>query len=316
MNSRQRISWGALLLLVWGLTACEVKRPSEVLPDSKMEAVLYDYHLAKAVGEEYSRGENYKKALFIESVYRKHGITEADFDTTMVWYARHPDALAKVYERVNKRLRSERDGINHLIALRDNKPQATKGGDSVDVWMQERICRLSGTPMDNRLAFSMAVDTNFYPRDTVRWSVGFRFLGEQPDSAHAPLMALQMVYEKNDTTVSASLRIPVSGRYQLSVWADTLGSIQTVRGFIYYPAPLSESHPLLLEDISLMRYHAQGALETPVAKDSVAVTEEPVRRQEVRQPALHADKPRRLVADSVDSQSRPLPVRPRPTHKK
>ena len=39
--------------------------------------------------------ESYKRVLYIESVYRKHGITQADFDTSMVVYARHPDALQK-----------------------------------------------------------------------------------------------------------------------------------------------------------------------------------------------------------------------------
>lgn len=47
------------------------------------------------MGEEVPYSESYKRVLYIESVYRKHGITQADFDTSMVWYARHPDALTK-----------------------------------------------------------------------------------------------------------------------------------------------------------------------------------------------------------------------------
>ena len=87
------------------------------------------------MGEEVPYSDSYKRVLYIESVYRKHGITQADFDTSMVWYARHPDALTKVYEKVNQRLKAERDGINHLIALRDNKPKESLPGDSIDVWI-------------------------------------------------------------------------------------------------------------------------------------------------------------------------------------
>ena len=114
--------------------------------------------------------------LYNESVYRKHGITQADFDTSMVWYARHPDALTKVYEKVNQRLKAERDGINHLIALRDNKPKESSPGDSIDVWRGRHIYYLTGTPMDNKLTFTLPSDTNFKDRDTLRWTVRFRFL--------------------------------------------------------------------------------------------------------------------------------------------
>lgn len=177
MKRKRRIQWYySVIFLAFGLTACQVKRPDTVISDAKMENVLYDFHIAKAMGEEVPYSESYKRVLYIESVYRKHGITQADFDTSMVWYARHPDALTKVYEKVNQRLKAERDGINHLIALRDNKPKESSPGDSIDVWRGRHICYLTGTPMDNKLTFTLPSDTNFKDRDTLRWTVRFRFL--------------------------------------------------------------------------------------------------------------------------------------------
>ena len=161
MKRKRRIQWYySVILLAFGLTACQVKRPDTVISDAKMENVLYDFHIAKAMGEEVPYSESYKRVLYIESVYRKHGITQADFDTSMVWYARHPDALTKVYEKVNQRLKAERDGINHLIALRDNKPKESSPGDSIDVWRGRHIYYLTGTPMDNKLTFTLPSDTN------------------------------------------------------------------------------------------------------------------------------------------------------------
>ena len=123
MKGINRIQWCSVVLLVFSLTACKVKRPETVLPDAKMENVLYDYHIAKAMGEEVPYNESYKRVLYIESVFKKYGITQADFDSSMVWFARNPEVLTKIYEKVNVRLKAERDGINHLIALRDNKPK-------------------------------------------------------------------------------------------------------------------------------------------------------------------------------------------------
>ena len=115
MKGINRIQWCSVVLLVFSLTACKVKRPETVLPDAKMENVLYDYHIAKAMGEEVPYNESYKRVLYIESVFKKYGITQADFDSSMFWFARNPEVLTKIYEKVNVRLKAERDGINHLM---------------------------------------------------------------------------------------------------------------------------------------------------------------------------------------------------------
>ena len=258
MKRKRRIQWYySVILLAFGLTACQVKRPDTVISDAKMENVLYDFHIAKAMGEEVPYSESYKRVLYIESVYRKHGITQADFDTSMVWYARHPDALTKVYEKVNQRLKAERDGINHLIALRDNKPKESSPGDSIDVWRGRHICYLTGTPMDNKLTFTLPSDTNFKDRDTLRWTVRFHFLNGTPDSLHAPLMAMQVLYAKD--TLNDMLKVKQSGTETISLFADTLGEIKEIRGFIYYPAQQS-TRDVLADRISLMRYHAKDTL--------------------------------------------------------
>ena len=51
MKRKKRIQWYSVILLAFSLTACQVKRPETVIPDAKMENVLYDFHIAKAMGE-------------------------------------------------------------------------------------------------------------------------------------------------------------------------------------------------------------------------------------------------------------------------
>ena len=176
-----------------------------------MDNVLYDYHIAKAMGEEVPYNESYKRVLYIESVFKKYVITQADFDSSMVWFARNPEVLTKIYEKVNVRLKAERDGINHLIALRDNKPKESLPGDSIDVWIWQHIYQLTGMPLDNKITFTLPSDTNFHDRDTLRWSVRFRFHNGAPDSIHAPLMAMQVLYEKNDSVISAIRKVQDTG---------------------------------------------------------------------------------------------------------
>ena len=64
MKRKRRIQWYySVILLAFGLTACQVKRPDTVISDAKMENVLYDFHIAKAMGEEVPYSESYKRVL-------------------------------------------------------------------------------------------------------------------------------------------------------------------------------------------------------------------------------------------------------------
>ncbi|MDR0894178.1 MAG: DUF4296 domain-containing protein [Prevotellaceae bacterium] len=240
------------------LTACQVKRPKGVIADARMENILYDYHLAKAMGEDLVYNETYKRVLYMEAVFKKYGVTQAQFDSSMVWFARHPEILGEIYEQVNNRLKAEREIIENLIALRDNKPRTSKPGDSIDVWAWSRILLLTGMPLDNKYTFVLPSDTNFKDRDTLRWNVGIRFQRALPDSLHAPVMAMQVQYA-NDSIISDMLRIYRSGMHTLTLHDDTLGAIKEVRGFIYYPT-LRADNMLLTDTLSLMRYHATDSL--------------------------------------------------------
>lgn len=305
MKRRNRIQWYSVILLAFCFTACQVKRPDTVLSDAKMENVLYDFHIAKAMGEDISYNESYKRVLYIESVYKKYGITQADFDSSMVWYARNPETLTKIYEKVNTRLKAERDGINHLIAIRDNKPKESLPGDSIDVWTWRHIYQLTGMPLNNKLAFTIPVDTNFRDRDTLKWTVRFRFPNGMPDNMSAPLMAMQILYAKD--TIGDILKVNKPGIKTLSLAADTLGEIKEIRGFIYYPMQKSAQY-LLADRIELMRYHATDTLFN-AKKDSIAGIEQKkdtltkpveIKKQEEEQPVRHEMRPRPRLRQTTD----------------
>ena len=246
--------YGFYALLAVVMVACKVERPGYVLSDGVMEKVLYDYHIAKAMGENLDYNEQYKRTLYLNAVFKKHNITQAQFDTTMAWYARHPEVVNEVYDIVRERLMASRENYNHLVSLRDGKPTRSKAGDSIDVWIWDRIHMLSGMPLDNKLMFTLPSDDNYQASDTIKWTVGFKFLSEQlVDTTKRPIMAMQVAYAK-DTIVSALCRIDSSQVAQLVLQADTLGEIKELRGFIYYPTN-QPKHTLLIDSVSLMRYH-------------------------------------------------------------
>ena len=152
----------------------------------------------------------------------------------MVWYTRNTEVLSKIYEKVKKRLKDQQDEVNHLIALRDKKPKMTEPGDSLDVWPWLRMIRLTGEMMNNRYSFVLPTDTNYKDRDTLVWEVNYRFLEPMlADSLRAVAMGMQVIYEKD--TINHLKTITRPGVQQIRLYADTLGAMKEIRGFIYYP---------------------------------------------------------------------------------
>lgn len=247
------------LALIFMWTGCKVRRPKEVIPESQMENLLYDYHIAKALGENLPYNENYKKTLYIEYVFKKHGTTEAVFDSSMVWYTRHAEILSKIYERVSKKLKTEQNEIDNLIGIRDHKPKISAAGDSIDIWLLDRMLHVTGKPLNNKLTFAIPSDSNFKARDTLQWDVHYYFLNSKPDSSEVALMSMAIQYA-NDSIISSTKKIFESGLQRIRLQADTLGNIKEVRGYIYYSGGEDSIKHLFANRISLMRYHSNDSL--------------------------------------------------------
>lgn len=270
MKSKFRFHLCCVCMFALAIAGCKVKRPDDVIPESKMENLLYDYHLAKAMGDNLPYNENYKKTLYIDAVFNKYGTTQAVFDSSMVWYTRNTEILSKIYEKLNKRMKAQQDEINHLIAVRDKKPSMSAPGDSIDVWPWQRTLRLTGEMLNNQYAFVLPADTNYKDRDTLVWEVQYHSLKSIPANSQLATMAMQIIYEKDTLNHIESITKP--GMRKIRMFADTLGAIKEIKGFIYYPKGSHNGMPLLASRLSLTRYHCTDSLSA-IARDSVKKVE-------------------------------------------
>ena len=264
MNKRFFFNIGCIAFISMLLVGCKVKRPDTVIPESTMENLLYDYHIAKSLGDDVNHNENYKKALYIDAVFNKYGITQAEFDSSMVWYTRHTEILAQVYEKVTAKLKTKQAVVNQLVSIRDKKPLTSAPGDSVDVWAWKRLLKLTSAPLDNTFTFILPSDSNFKERDAFVWEAYYRMYSLPSDSNYAPIMAMQIIFD-NDSIVAETEPVYNSGFKTMHLEADTFGKIREVKGFIYYPLQ-NNTHSLLIDQISLMRYHINDSI---VSNDSI-----------------------------------------------
>lgn len=97
-----------VLLVLTAVILCGC-RPKGILRSSQMREVLVDLHKTDALLQ--MTDKNYvpqeEKAAYYAQVLEKHGITQAQFDSSLVWYTAHPQLFDKIYPKVLAELKDE-----------------------------------------------------------------------------------------------------------------------------------------------------------------------------------------------------------------
>lgn len=296
-------------ILMLTVMACKVKRPDGVIAESQMEELLYDYHLARSMGENLPVSDNYKKALYIQSVFQKYDVTQAEFDSSMVWYTRHTDILAKIYEKINDRLKEEQASINHMVAIRDKKPPVSQPGDSVELWFMEQVSCLTNAQDNNKISFVIPADVNSQDRDALVWKASFFYPSKASKTGKAmpeTYMAMQMIY-RNDSVITSSRKITRSGEQEIRLQSDTLGALREVRGYIYFEG--GKDDYVLVHNISMKRYRVTGEIAKPVEPVPTDSTRT-VKSLPVSKDTLTPQEPvKRMNPEELNHRRRTMPAR-------
>ena len=251
-----------IVIAVGLLSACGKKIPDDIIQPDAMESLLYDYHLASTMSTSLPYNENYKKEAYFDYVFKKHNVTEAEFDSSMVWYTRHAEELATIYKNLKERLEREEKQMKEQVAKRDNQIDVSMSGDTVDVWQDRTLYWLSASSLTNKVVFDLKTDTTFKPQDAMELQADFHFIPSKTTSGKA-VMALNFYFD-NDSVQGLTRIVTRPGKQRLYLRPDSAFTIQSISGFIYYS---NNEHPdasLLVDDIRLTRYHNHEMPQEPV----------------------------------------------------
>lgn len=224
-----------------------------------MEEVLFDYHLAQAMAEVGDSME-LRRYLYVQSVFRKHRITEAQFDSSMVWYSAHASYLHDIYQRLGERFDAESRVLGIGTGPVDMYAGLTNSGDTANIWAERDFYLLKPDEGVNRMTFVMEADTTFRPGDSFLWRFTPRFVYKE--GLHEAYAAL-VVRLSNDSVVSVLHRL--SGNYlaELPVRPKGDWEVKEVSGFVYVPAAEAAStyRMLVIDKPALVRFHKKKAAE-------------------------------------------------------
>jgi len=216
------------LFFTFFIFACS-NRPSHILSDSKMEKVLYDIYLAEAeINNSIAviSSDSARKQELLNSVLKKHKITEAVLDTSLAWYAGHLDKYFKINENVSKRFTEEAE------KLRRQQEMTAKLNVNANDWVlpveKERFLLRSSDLLNNSYTFKADTILNRYGG---AYDLQFNILGLSA-SLHPVVtlcvQCLDTVFVKRDT-------ISRNGLFVTSIDIRQEKQAQNLYGSIYFP---------------------------------------------------------------------------------
>ena len=247
------------------MTSCGKEIPDDIIQPELMEDILYDYHLSLSMTQS---SKNTEKEAQKNYIYKKYKISEALFDSSMVWYTRESKELMDIYQNLDNRFKREHAHINRLLETREEEISHTSvSGDTVDVWRKGNIHWFSRTPLNRQLAFEIRTDTTFHERDAFLWNMDYHFFAEG-----VVLMGRNVVYD-NDSVIGMTKLIRTSGPQSIYLHTDSVYPIKKLNGFIYIPDDSVSNEPkVLVHNITLTRYHQKQKSVEEVEEE--IVTEE------------------------------------------
>lgn len=231
------------------------------MDEEEMADVLVDFHLAQGMAEAHGEDIEATRYEYIQTVFRKHHITEAEFDSSMTYYSGRAEHLATIYDNVVTRVRAQAERMGLQATTHDQFASITAEGDTADIWLGKDFACIVPNRVGCVYTFQMKADSTFRQGDSYIWRFKTQYIGR---SMNNEAIALLNLHYDTDTVASISEQLrdnPMNElRHTPDAALDTL-NLRTITGIIYLPVTKGgdPSRPLLVSQMQLIRMHRQSA---------------------------------------------------------
>lgn len=248
--------------------SCKPGTPNGVMSASELEDVLYDMHLAQYMAQQHAYDSlAFYNKLYQQSVLKKHGIQQADFDRTMEWYSGHTKQLSEVYTKLGERL-----GDTSSAGKASDGQSAPSGnflsGDTINIWHGPSSALLTSQGR-NRFVFKEEADTSLQAGDLLKWV--FAADWHYHEGERRALAVLIIHYEGDSTAVTQ--QFVNSAGFQIVSTHVAQKKVKSIEGFVYQDTQWSERPRILnLSYIQMWRVHIRKEKPSQEAGEAADTT--------------------------------------------
>ena len=252
---RQQLNSLFILLTVALFFACKPSIPRHVIQPGDMEDILFDYHVADAMANQIMDSTRiYNSVLYKLAVLKKHGVSEAEFDSSMVYYTRHADKLHEIYERLAKRMGNEAMALGADVGSVNR--YNVENGEAANVWIGERCYTFIPQAPYNKVSFELPVDTSYHKGDRIVMDFDTQFLYQEGMRDGIAILAVRFT---NDSVATRLMHMSSDTHYSMEIFDDKLLGIKGVRGLFYLNRDRNATQTTLkvmvLNKIRVIRVH-------------------------------------------------------------
>ena len=242
-----------ILLLALPLLSCD-RTPHGVMSVSDMGDLIADLQVAEAYIDSHMNDypNDSAKQVLKQSIFKKHGITSRDYDSSLVWYAHnmedyikaHNMALTKLKERHDK---LEKENVKNVPSrldpdernepllgdaprVRGRHPQMAMGrskGDTIDLWQGDRRYTLTGGARRGVIPFDLLPDAGKQSGD--RYQLSYKLTRCNNDFK----VSLNVDYT-DGTTSQISRSTGNDGWVFIPLQSDSTRQARRVYGYVSY----------------------------------------------------------------------------------
>lgn len=265
----------AVMALLFCVSSCKPSLPSGVLSKSKMTDILYDYHLALAMAHMDDNGDKGQSLAYREAVLRKHDVTPAEFDSSMVYYMRHTELLEDVYKDLTDRYNNEITAMGGSAKEGGEFANLSATGDTANVWNLAASMVFMPVKPFNSTSFDIKVDSTFHKGDRLMLDFDAQFIYQDGMRNGVAMLAVQF---GNDSIAQRTIMIQSTQHYSVELSdADSLG-IKSVKGYFMLMnddngtgvSSQTTLKLMFLEHIKLIRMHPQKPVAAPAGSSPSA----------------------------------------------
>lgn len=265
----------AVMALLFCVSSCKPSLPSGVLSKGKMTDILYDYHLALAMAHMDDNGDKGQSLAYREAVLRKHDVTSAEFDSSMVYYMRHTELLEDVYKDLTDRYNNEITAMGGSAKEGGEFANLSATGDTANVWNLATSMVFMPVKPFNSTSFDIKVDSTFHKGDRLMLDFDAQFIYQDGMRNGVAMLAVQF---GNDSIAQRTIMIQSTQHYSVELSDDDSLGIKSVKGYFMLMnddngtgvSSQTTLKLMFLEHIKLIRMHPQKPVAAPAGNSSSA----------------------------------------------
>lgn len=270
----------SLLMIALVLLSCG-RTPRGVMSVNKMADLTVDLQLADVYIDTHSAEfeSDSSKLVMRQSVFKKHGITQQDYDSSLVWYAHNMEDYTKAYDKAIGKLKSRYDKIdkgargdisqpNEMLTegelrggpthnpvpggpvsggprgKRLNNISTDTRSDTADIWQGQRFYALTQGARRGFITFDLTPDANKKPGD--RYQLAYKLTRGGNE------MKVSLSVDYTDGSTSQLARGTNSdGWVTIDVQSDTARQVRRVYGYVSYD--IKRGHMAFVDSLMLLR---------------------------------------------------------------